>query len=325
MSKVISIINWKGGVGKTTLTHHIGVEIQNAARDESKYSETGGFPRTLLVDLDPQCNLSVSCLGEDEFERKVWGEAKRSKLSRKIKTVKDLFELYLENKLEEVDSNLFVLNEAVRSDKGSIYKYVDLLPSHPDLIYTDMDIAVFSKAGFRNNLMKSEIYKFQIVHTFIQKLREKYEFILIDCPPNLNYITQNALYESDYYLIPTILDKLSSYGILSIKNKVDELNKMFATSIGDNYNPTELAGIVANNVREYDGIPKQTQSNILNSLKKTFGKKIFKNYLTNGDGMPRALEIGCPVFALETNSLDNAWKQSTMLRKITKELFDRIA
>jgi len=324
MSTVISIINWKGGVGKTTLTHHIGIQMQYTAYDESKYPETSGFPRTLLLDLDPQCNLSVACLGEDTFEKRVWGEKKQTKVTQKISTVKDLFELYLESKLDNVDPNLYILKESIRSSKNNIYTYVDLLPSHPDLIYTDMDIAVYSKAGFRNNLMKSEIYKFQIVHTFIKKLREKYDFILIDCPPNLNYVTQNALYESDYYLIPTILDKLSSYGILSIKNKVDELNQMFTSNIGDDYKTTELAGIVANNVREYDGAPKQTQSNVLNSLKKTFGKKVFKNYLTYGDGIARALEVGYPVFALETNSLDNVWKQSTMLKKITKELFDRI-
>jgi chromosome partitioning protein len=318
MSKVISVINWKGGVGKTTLTYHIGIKLQDFATNDKKYPDTDGFPRTLLIDLDPQCNLSIACMSEDKFEDSVF----RSKPP--IKTVKNLFELYLDNKIESADLDEFILAGAVRANPPNrIYKYVDLLPSHPDLIYTDMEIATFSKRNFKQNLISSEIYKFQIVNTFVNKLRERYDFIFIDCPPNLNYITQNALYESDFYLIPTILDKLSSYGILSIKNKVDELNKMFTSSVGNGYNHTQLAGIVANNVREYGGIPKDTQYNILSSLRNTFKKKVFENYLTNGDGIPKASEQGYPVYALDGKT-KNATKQSAMLEAITKELLLKV-
>lgn len=324
MSKVISIINWKGGVGKTSLTHHLGVKLPFVASDKGKYPETEGFPKTLLIDLDPQCSLSIACLGENVFEKMVF-----ERKSSAIPTVKILFDLYLNNKLEDYLEDYLIYcvqKKAVRHSKERkedfTYKYIDLLPSHPDLIYTDMEIAVFSKATFGNKLMRSEIYKFQIVHTFIKKFREHYDFIFIDCPPNLNYITQNAIYESDFYLIPTILDTLSSYGILSITNKVDGLNKDFTDASGD-YKPTELAGIVANNVIEYYKRPKKTQLNMLNSLKRTFGDKVFKSYLTNGDGIPKALVQGYPVFALEGKH-DNATKQSRMLNNIAEELWERI-
>lgn len=320
MTKVISVINWKGGVGKTTLTHHIGVQVQNAANDKDKYPETKGFPRTLLLDLDPQCSLSIAALGESQFEAKVYGK-------KPIKTVKDLFELYLDNKIDDINIDDFTLKEKVRADEegktSRIYKYVDLLPSHPDLIYTDMEIATFSKRDFRKSLIGAETYKFRIVETFIEKLKDKYDFIIIDCPPNLNYITQNALYSSEHYLIPTILDKLSSYGILSIKNKVDDLNELFSRAMGEDYKKTELIGIVANNVREYEGQPKKSQMNVLKNLKKLFINKVFKSYLTNGDGIPKAMELGYPVFAIEDKHA-NAKKQSRMIRRITKEFLERI-
>ncbi|ARU61216.1 hypothetical protein CBW65_09390 [Tumebacillus avium] len=52
MSAIItSIINWKGGVGKTTLAHHLGTGLTYRRK------------RTLLVDLDPQCNLSYLSVG----------------------------------------------------------------------------------------------------------------------------------------------------------------------------------------------------------------------------------------------------------------------
>ena len=314
--KIISIINWKGGVGKTTLTHHIAACLQESALLNNVKERTGGssYPSVLLIDLDPQCNLSISALGEDDFETKAYTD--------NIKTVKDLFESSLNGKLDSEDIGEYILEESVRSNDGHCYTKIDLIPSHPDLIYTDMNIATYSKPDFKSNLLSSSIYKFQIVDEIIKKLDKEYDFVLIDCPPNLNYITQNALYRSDYYLIPTILDKLSSYGILSITNKVDELNRIFS-SAAKGYTPTKLIGIVANNVREWGGAPKQSQTNILSRLTSLFGGTVFSNYLTHGDGIPQASELAYPVFALESKNA-NAAKQSQAIREITKEFLTRL-
>ena len=56
MSKIVSMINWKGGVGKTTLTLHL------AAGLASRHSK-----RVLLVDLDAQCNLSFLAIGASSY------------------------------------------------------------------------------------------------------------------------------------------------------------------------------------------------------------------------------------------------------------------
>ncbi|MDT8903254.1 ParA family protein [Anaeroselena agilis] len=314
-TKVVSVINWKGGVGKTTFTHHLGTGLQELS--ETNLSEllgTDTSPKVLLVDLDAQCNLSISCLSDDIFEKKVFTD--------KIGTIKDLFEKFLVDENANVDLSQYILKKSVRSSEGYIYTNVDLLVSHPDLIYTDMDIAVYAKPSFKANLMNKDIYKFRIVHNILKGVKDQYDFIFFDCPPNLNFITQNALYESDYYLIPTILDKLSSYGILSITHKVKDLNKAFSGSDA-NFHETNLAGIVSNNVREYSQEPKDSQSNVLTTLKNIFPNQVFENYLTNGDGIPKASASGYPVYAYKDKNA-NAKKQSEALINITKEFLARI-
>ncbi|MDD1505936.1 AAA family ATPase, partial [Lysinibacillus sp. CNPSo 3705] len=211
-----------------------------------------------------------------------------------------------------------------RQDRYSIinYKNIDLIASHQDLIYTDMDIASFSRPNYQNNLLNKESYKFKFLKNIIENLIEshKYDYVIIDCPPNLNFITQNALYASDYYIIPTILDKLSTYGILSITNKVKELNKIFS-ALDDDYTKTELLGIIANNVVERKGEPKYSQSNRLTTLKGTFGNEVFENYLTYGDGIATSSASGFPVYGVKS---ENANKQSDLMLDILIEMLTRM-
>ena len=85
-----------------------------------------------------------------------------------------------------------------------------------------------------------------------------YDYILIDCPPNMGLITLNGLRISDGYIIPTIPDVLSTYGIPQIINRVDR----FAESISEDI---VCLGIVATKVRGqsslHDRTLKQLQSN----------------------------------------------------------------
>ena len=77
MPKVVSMINWKGGVGKSTLTLHLGVNIMRRHEDT---------PRVLLIDLDPQCNLSYLALGVTGYVDAVYQNGQA--------TLKDIFDAY---------------------------------------------------------------------------------------------------------------------------------------------------------------------------------------------------------------------------------------
>lgn len=314
--KIISVINWKGGVGKTTLTYHLAAGFQDDQISNGKY------PRTLLIDLDPQCNLSISCLEANEFEKMVF------KNNKKIHTVRDIIKEFLANNDPEIDINDYILKESVRSSPGYIYSFIDLIPSHPNLIYTDMYISNFdrntkseyddSSLIINKNATVSNDYKFKIVANMLNKVKKEYDYVLIDCPPNLNFITQNALFASDYYVIPTILDRLSSYGIISVKNAIDNLNKSFS-ELQKDYKPTKLIGVIANNVREYGKGPKASQSNVLIEITNSIGDQMFDSYITYGDGIVRASTLAYPVFYLE-DWHRNAAKQSEQIRKIIMEL-----
>lgn len=314
-AKVASIINWKGGVGKTTVTHHLATGLQHLSSDEL---ELFGFehaqPKVLLVDADAQCNLSISCLTPERFEQLAYHK------TPPIGTLKDLIEHYLKNEHPQVDVDDFILKACVRSKNEKVYEHIDLLPAHAELIHTDMDIAVYSRPHFKDHLFGSDIYKFQMLHHILNTVKHEYDFIFIDCPPNLNYITQNALYASDYYLIPAIPDRLSSYGISAIKNKVDELNERFQSSSKE-YSDTKLIGIILNFIREYGNHPKQTQENMINTLKRTLSSDmIFNSYLPYGDAITRASMLSYPVFAVENHQ----GKQSECVKKMTLEFLNRI-
>ncbi len=313
--KIISVLNWKGGVGKTTLAHHLAVGMQHMKHEEIEaYFGTKGAPRILLIDADAQCNLSTVCLGEDVFEEKV--------IKKKGNTLNDLIGAFLIDENQNLDVREFILKKSVRSDIDKKYTNVDLISSHPDLIFTDMNIAVYSKPDFKNNLVNSSMYKFQIINNIIKKVKEDYDLIFIDCPPNLYYITQNALFASDYYLIPTIPDRLSCYGIPSIYKKVNHLNRLLKQSCAG-YVETKLIGVVINCVKEYNNEPKGTQITAINTLKKSFGDKVFENYLNAGDGIPKAYELSYPVFQLEKLRTVAA-KQCKQIRNIIKEFLLRI-
>lgn len=314
--KVISVINWKGGVGKTTLTYHLGTGLQRLNKAErEKYLGKADYPRVLLVDNDAQCSLSVSCLGDKHFEDLVYKHGHP--------TVMQLYNHYL---VHEEDYGFTVkdclVKQSVRAKENQVFSGIDLLPAHQSLIYTDMDIAVYEKANHRSSLLGSKVYKFQMLKHMLDSVKDDYDYIFIDCPPNLNFITLNAIYASDYYLIPTLLDKLSTYGISSITNKIDELHRDFYLS-DPFYEAAELIGIVANCVTERNQAPKQTELNTLQNLQMEFADLVFTNYLTRGDGIPKAFEQGFPVYAL-ADSKGNAGKQSELLLKILQEMLERI-
>ena len=166
------------------------------------------------------------------------------------------------------------------------------------------------------------LIKLQVLNRMLKMLKDDYDYILIDCPPNLNYITQNALYCSDYYLIPTQLDFLSVYGITSITAKVADLNATF-TDIQPDYRPTELIGIVANRVREYNKEPKGSQMNILERLHNSFGDMVFQNYVTEGEGITNASQLANTVYATASSGAV-ARKQAEAMRAVVCEMLERI-
>lgn len=190
MSKVVSVINLKGGVAKTTTTVQIA---------ECLASEFG--KRVLIVDLDPQTNATISVIDEDVWE----------KLDSEGKTLFHLFNDRLEK------TKTFDLATAIQRGVSNLrLRTLDLLPSSIRFIdIQDRISEIPARTGYAVNPM-------EILKTAVHALLPQYDYVLIDCPPNLGFITRNGIEISDYYLVPTIPDKLSTYGIPQIVNTIHQ-------------------------------------------------------------------------------------------------------
>lgn len=310
MAITISMINWKGGVGKTTLTLHIAAGL--ALQDK----------KVLIVDLDPQCNLSFLALGLQKYVDNVY--------KNDMTTLKNVFDGYFEN--EEIASDDIIQDRKVVSSPGKIYTNLDIILSHQDLVLLDLKLARNHKAGRDHKEdTRFEIEKISILHKLLSQVKNEYDYIFLDCPPNVNLVTQNAFFTSDYYLVPAIPDFLSTTGISLISNFMDDFNNDFNemckyAGLKETYTPTKFGGIIFNMVDEYRGKPKQTHLETITAIRKQFPDKVFENYLTDGDGISAAASINIRVFAYDDlpRSNQNGKKQATCLFGIVDEIISTI-
>lgn len=210
MVAIISTINLKGGVGKTTTA---------VALAEAFASEEG--KRVLVIDLDPQTNATVMLIGEDRWK----------KVNDKDLTLARLFKDGL-----EPEEKRFQVHEALQKDVGRTRPpysnvsrgKVDLLPSSLDLIDVQDRLASIPPGKFYAN------QPIDLLRRAVQSILPDYEVVLIDCPPNLGIITLNGLRISTGYIIPTIPDIFSTYGIPQIISRVSA----FSDEVGENIAPT---------------------------------------------------------------------------------------
>ena len=209
MATIISTINLKGGVGKSTTT---------VAMAEILSAEFG--KKVLVIDLDPQTNATVMLIGETRWKN----------INDAGHTLARLFQ----DALEDADEKrTFDLNETLIKRVSNVdeVRSVDLLPSSLDLINVQ-DRLVLMPAGPFHTKDPTDILR-----RAIRRAVDDYDYVLIDCPPNLGIITLNGLRISDHYLIPTIPDVLSTYGIPQIVGRV----QAFSDEIGEDVEPIGIA------------------------------------------------------------------------------------
>ncbi|MDR0355694.1 MAG: AAA family ATPase [Deltaproteobacteria bacterium] len=226
MTHVFSVINLKGGVGKTTTS---------VALAEVFSAEMG--KKALLIDLDPQTNATIMMLGENK-----WAE-----LNKNGHTLAQLFKAALDPK--EADFDLKATLQKNVSDVGEA-KSVDLLPSSLDLIDVQDRLVTVSSGQF------FAVNPIELLHRAIKSKLDKYDVAIIDCPPSLGIVTLNGLRISEGYIIPTIPDYLSTYGIPQIVTRVSKFSK----AIGDGIDPL---GIVVTKFQANSTVHK----NVLRQLK----------------------------------------------------------
>lgn len=189
-AKVISFINMKGGVGKTTLCIGLGEYL---AKFKNK--------KILFVDMDPQFNTTQSIM--------------------------DLFDL-----TDEYMNN-FRTNKSIRQ----IFKDTQTISEIPTLpTLSDLAIDLVSDEQEPNmsiicgsiDLIKdddSRKSKFKRLHKFLQTkdVIKNFDYVFIDCPPTISFYTDSALFASDFYIVPTKIDRYSTLGVSLLYNVIKQL------------------------------------------------------------------------------------------------------
>jgi chromosome partitioning protein len=199
MARIISFINYKGGVGKTTTTFHVGCAL---AMFEPKM-------RVLLIDADPQTNLTFLCC-----DQKAWDE--RINTNGSLETI---YSAYLDKKKKSL-RDIVWKKPMARAELAN----VDLIPSNIELL--DIDLRLQSKTKAATTIQEialTHLEQRSILAEAITEISSDYDYILIDCPPNLYLATQNALYASDGYLVTLMPDHFSTIGVRFLNEKIGQL------------------------------------------------------------------------------------------------------
>ncbi len=312
MPRIVSMINWKGGVGKTTMTLHLGAGLA------SRHNK-----RVLLIDLDAQCNLSFLAIGASPYITHTYNSNGQ--------TLKNVFDNYFSH--APTIAKHVILQKRVRARAGKIYTQVGIILSHQELTLLDMKLAREKRSGRdHREETKFEIEKLSIIKNIIDEVANDYDYVLLDCPPNVNLVTQNAFFASDYYVVPAIPDFLSTVGISLIKKYMDQFNSDYKSmwsyaGLPGTYADTKFGGIIFNMVDEYKGTPKDGHNQIIQSTINQQGEdSVFSNYVTDGDGISAAAQMNLPVFAYSDlpRAHQNAQKQAEYMGWVVDEFVTRI-
>jgi chromosome partitioning protein len=208
MAKKVSVINMKGGVGKSTLTVNLAWHFAAYSNWQKK---------VLVVDLDPQFNSSQYMLGVTRYAKI---------LQDGNPTVWEVFEQNTRTpsgKLSQIDYKSAVQNVTTYRTGGK----VDLVPSRLELAFS----------------LKNPGQKERQLSKLIAKLEDDYDLILIDCAPTESILTTAAYICSDYLLVPVRSEYLSAIGVNLLVNSMQDFNEDYEdkslTLAGIVFNATE--------------------------------------------------------------------------------------
>lgn len=229
---IVSFLNMKGGVCKTTLCKEIAYTL---SKEKDK--------RILVIDIDPQSNCTQSFF---EKYNVIPGEDihKLTNVKSKLPSIENIFSKSYDMITEPNLDNI-------------IYKLDDRLHIIPSSLGT-----VFMERETTNG-------NDQKLLNFIKekKLKDIYDFIFIDCPPTYSFYTISALLATDYYLVPLVPDIYSLLGLELLNGVVKRLNVTYKSII--EYNPIYNLGVIFTKVPTSNQISKNMLSNI-EGIKKEF-------------------------------------------------------
>jgi len=195
LSKVISFFNNKGGVGKTTTSCNVAAGLSQHLQK-----------KVLYIDLDPQCNATLLILGEEKVSDVYWNYPGDAKTILEVVTpiIDDETSISFDNNIS---------NEINRFG-------VDLLMGHPRLssIEDRLGEAWVKVQGGEIGALRRTNW----CNDLVSRLRDNYDYIIIDLGPSLGALNRSALLSSDFFVSPMSIDIFSIIGLRNIKEWVDD-------------------------------------------------------------------------------------------------------
>ena len=240
MALVISIVNQKGGVGKTTTTVNLGAAL--AAKGK----------RVLLIDIDAQSNLTTHLgLGAKEDE----GDVQEVPQGHEW-TIYDVLK-----------GNKRISDVIVKRSTN-----LDVVPS--SLLLSAADLELGGVVG-RELLLKRAI----------EKVRDQYDVILIDCPPTLGLLSLNALAAVDKVIVPVQSEYLALHGVRQLLDTIDQVRNV--------YNQNLIVGGVL--ICLHDSRKKLARA-VADTIRAYFGELVFNTVVRENVALAEAPAKGQTIF-----------------------------
>ena len=233
----LSVVNQKGGVGKTTTTVCLA-----SALSEHGYS-------VLVIDLDPQMNATKWLLGR-ELES---------------------------DEASVLDSIITAVEDGDRSSDWPLARVIepshlgyDFIPAHGDLANIEGEIG---EKPSRPYLLRERVEEVEEGHAFGYlsdveahiRPERRYDLCFIDCPPSLGLLVVQALTASDGLIVPVSVDGMSMQGLQQLVATARQVQKYLNDSI-------EITGLLPNNLDRRSGLVNEG----LKQLREEYGDLVFE-------------------------------------------------
>lgn len=284
MRNVISFLNMKGGVGKTTLCKEISVYLSEI---EHK--------RVLVIDIDPQSNCTQSFFERFQILHTNEDDSENLSLVRKESIIQ----------LPSIDKLFSKKKYGLKSvEKVSVIQRLsdtlDIIPGDLGTVFMERETGTGAAEQKLANFIQSN------------KLRETYDYIFIDCPPTYSFYTVAALLASDFYFVPLKPDAYSLLGLDLLQRVVADMEESYPTNF--TLKKIESFGVI------FTMVPSESRGykNNMQQIREGFSDlyfftNIFENY-------PKMSTVKLETFILDRNDKSLSFK----LKNICKEFKERM-
>ena len=257
MATTVSLINMKGGVGKTTLAFNL-----------AWFSAWQKDLKVLAVDLDPQANLSQYFLGATDYLAHIENTENQS--------VVDIFEQYSppifsSGSPTTIQEDKVIVKLADWRERG----YLHLIPSRLELAWT----------------LKNPTGKSDLLPRFLADIESRYDLIIIDCAPTESILSTAAYKSSRYVFVPVRPEFLATIGLPLLGRSLGDFKAQ------NRRQDLDMAGIIYNGGTRSNPSPAQSRSyKAVNKLASEYGWPVFEKEAFHSMSYQTGSLSGDPIF-----------------------------